>query len=62
MPKPKGTLIKWLAECGHWMECYALEPTPDECPDCAVNPEIRLAGGDVVLPTLKRLKPVREAS
>lgn len=35
MPERKGSLIRWLAECGHWMVCYSLEPTPSECPDCA---------------------------
>lgn len=35
MPERKGSLIQWHADCGHWMVCYSLEPTPTVCPDCA---------------------------
>jgi hypothetical protein len=34
-PRDRGSLIKFMADCGHWMDCYAKEPTPTECPDCA---------------------------
>jgi hypothetical protein len=36
----KGSLIKYLAECGHWVDCYSLEPTPIECADCAARPNL----------------------
>ena len=35
MSERKGSLMHWLAECGHWMVVYSLEPTPLACPDCA---------------------------
>jgi hypothetical protein len=35
IPERKGSLIRWRAECGHWMVTYSLEPTPPLCPDCA---------------------------
>lgn len=31
----KGSKIRWRADCGHWVECYTLEPTPEQCADCA---------------------------
>lgn len=58
---PRGSQIKHLAECGHWIDCYALEPTPTECPQCAVSPQIAMAGDDL-LPTMKRLKPLPETT
>ncbi len=48
MKKSKGALIKFLAECGHWMDCYALEPTPSQCPDCASRAVFGLWDGDLL--------------
>lgn len=35
MTERKGTLMRFQAECGHWMVVYSLEPTPKVCPDCS---------------------------
>ncbi|WP_141564420.1 hypothetical protein [Mycolicibacterium palauense] len=43
MTERKGRLMKWKAECGHWMVCYSLEPTPTRCPDCADKSRTALA-------------------
>lgn len=58
---PRGALIAFRLECGHTVKCHALEPTPTECDQCAVSPEIVVAGAEL-LPTMKRLKPLRETS
>ena len=31
----QGSLMRFQADCGHWMVVYSLEPTPEQCPDCA---------------------------
>ncbi len=33
-PERQGSLMRWQAECGHWMVVYSKEPTPTQCPDC----------------------------
>ncbi|UXA19502.1 hypothetical protein [Mycobacterium sp. SMC-4] len=35
MTERQGSLMRWMADCGHWMVVYSLEPTPSCCPDCA---------------------------
>lgn len=29
-----NSLMKFQADCGHWCEVHALEPTPSACPKC----------------------------
>lgn len=56
----RGARIKFLADCGHWTACYALEPTPTECRDCATLFPLSELPGQALLPEPpKRLKGTR---
>ncbi|OFB37940.1 hypothetical protein BA059_16720 [Mycolicibacterium sp. (ex Dasyatis americana)] len=43
MTARKGSLMRHMAECGHWMVVYSLEPTPIACPDCSDKLRYELA-------------------